>query len=141
MDLDPFRSAANRVRAEQFLQEKQASARLDAVSVAHLARTSQLMQADGVKLAAERGTFWHDTAAPIALGVLPAVAGSLAALATMGQLGRPARIAAAAGGAVAAAGAVGAGYALMKKTAEPPPPKGMSSKAWDKILSKGPPKG
>ena len=91
MDRDLFRAAANRIRAEQFLEGKTASARgVDAVTVANLAHTAHRMETEWAKVAA---------------------------------------------------GAVGSGVILMRKTAEPPPPKGMSSKEWDKILSKGPPKG
>lgn len=142
MDRDLFRAAANRVRAEQFLEGKTASARgVDAVTLANLARTGQRMETDWVKVAVEKGSFWGHTAPIIGLSALPALAGSLGALAAMGQLSKPARIVAAVGGAVAAAGAVGSGAILMRKTAEPPPPKGVSVKDWDKILSKGPPKG
>lgn len=97
MNRDLFREAANRVRAEQFLREKAASARgVDAVTLANLARTGQRMGTEWAKVAAEKGGFFGHTA-------LPAT--------------------------------------LMDKMAEPPPPKGVSAKAWDKILSKGPSKG
>lgn len=142
MNRDLFKAAANRVRAEQFLQEKAASARgVDAVTLANFARTGQRMETEWAKVAAEKGGFFGHTLPVIGLSALPAVAGSLGALAALGQLSKPARVVAAVGGAVAAAGAVGSGVALMRKTAEPPPPKGMSLKEWDKILSKGPSKG
>jgi hypothetical protein len=95
---DRFHDAVVQVRAEQFLQEKRASARgVDVVTLTNLVSTADSIEdRELFKLAA---FFSPDN--------------PMEAYATLG-------------------GKV--------KVAEPPPPKGMSVKAWDKVLDKGPAK-
>jgi len=95
---DRFHEAAQRIRAEQFLQEKRASARgVDAVTLASLVHAvDNVEDRELFKLAA-----FYSPQAPMETYV---------------KLG---------------------GH---MKLAEPPPPKGTSVKAWDKILDKGPAK-
>lgn len=93
---DRFHEAVLRVRAEQFLQEKRASARgVEAVTYANFVRAAESIEDPALfKLAA---FYSPDSIMDTYLRL---------------------------GGKV--------------KVAEPPPPKGISVKAWDKILSKGP---
>lgn len=91
MDRAPFIAAVGRVRAEQLLQEKAASApAVSAVQRANLARAGEATDPELLKLAA---TFSPE-----------------APLAYYEKLGG------------------------QFKVAEPPPPKGVSSKKWDEIL-------
>lgn len=95
---DRFHEAALRVRAEQFLQEKRASAR----GIGAVAFASLVHAADSIE---DRELF---------------------KLASFYSPDRPMEAYVKLGGKV--------------KVAEPPPPNGVSVKAWDKILNEGPKK-
>jgi hypothetical protein len=126
MDLEAFRSAANRVRAEQILQEKAASARasVSAVAFVGLARAGMAEDQELLKVAAQ-----FCPGDP--LGFYAKLGGKFASTSfahvpettveepevKSAQLERRSTV----------------------KVAEPPPPSGMSVKEWDRVLSKGPP--
>jgi len=96
MDLDAFQKAVARVRAEQFLREKAASAQPAALGVVRDALLEQVEDRSLLKMAS--------TYCPLdPFGMYVKLGGQF-------------------------------------KTAEPPPPAGVSSKEWDKVLSKGPTK-
>lgn len=91
MDRAPFIAAVGRVRAEQFFQEKAASApAISAVQLANLAHASEASDLELLKLA-------HTYCSEAPLEYYVKLGGQF-------------------------------------KLAEPPPPKGVSSKKWDEIL-------
>lgn len=123
MDIEAFRSAANRVRAEQVLQEKAASARAAAaVDLATAARAALADDPELLKIAA-RLCAADPLGFYVKLGgkfnaATPLLAVDPAPVAKVAQFESRATV----------------------KLAEPPPPPGMSVKEWDKVLSKGPSK-
>lgn len=123
MDIESFRSAANRVRAEQILQEKVASTRssvtaVDAIAAARadLAEDPELLKVAARFCSSDPLGFY------VKLG---------------GKFGAPARSSLPDAAPVVKAASLERRATV--KLAEPPPPPGMSVKAWDKVLSKGPP--